>query len=230
MRHLNECCQPKHFQFDPCIASGHMQSNACLCQIQHKPKCSARQLVASLTRKPTCCMQKPTAPHCPRCVDDTLNFCRTVLHLSTLSSGQTAAEDLATAVSALTNTSAVFGQSSGQSSGMPSSTESSSSRNRQTQEQVASNINPAALLVVFFNQVCRQDQSDLESLPSNVVACSPPDVSLDPDSAVQHARASFAKLYPDDAFGASAGSSPDADSDDEALDALSGVLQSLDTT
>ena len=113
---------------------------------------------------------------------------------------------------------------------MQSSTESSSSRSRQPQEQVSSGSRPAALLVVFFNQACQQDPCDNENLPSNVVACNPPDMSLDPDSAVRHARASFAKLFPDDAFGASAGSSPDADSDDEALDALSGVLQSLDTT
>lgn len=63
------------------------------------------------------------------------------------------------------------------------------------------------------------------------MACSPPDVGLDPDTAVRNAKHSFAKLYPASlsVFEAAQASNTDADSDDEALDALSSVLQDLDT-
>lgn len=156
-----------------------------------------------------------------------VSCCRTLLHLSTPSTaGHTAVEDLAAAVSALTNTSKLFQQSQGTELSQVSSSNSSN----QPAQQAASGRRPAALLAVFFNQACQGHAEFPEGLPANVVACSAPDGSLDPDSAIKHAKESFAKLYPDDVsvFEPAHSSNPDADSDDEALDALSGVLQNLD--
>lgn len=143
--------------------------------------------------------------------------------MSTPSAGLTAAEDLSEAVSALTNTSGLVLQPVGEHFAV------NSSRNQLT-EQTEKDQRPATLAVVFFNQVCDQDEGWCQHLPHNVVACSSPDVTIDPDVAVRHAKAGFAKLYPDNTsvFGPSESSNPDADSDDEALDALSGVLQKLD--
>ena len=89
---------------------------------------------------------------------------------------------------------------------------------------------PEALLVMFYNQSCQQDISDDDVLPSNVACCLPPDATVDVDSAVRHASQAYNKLYPDAAPVLSAKSPGDMDdqSDDEALDALGGVLRLIE--
>ena len=82
---------------------------------------------------------------------------------------------------------------------------------------------------MFYNQSCQLYIGDDNGLPSNVACCLPPDATVDVDSAVRHANQAYNKLYPDAAPVLSAKSPEDVDieSDDEALDALGGVLQGL---
>ncbi len=103
----------------------------------------------------------------------------------------------------------------------------------QSQAQVSRDERPEALLVAFYNQQCQQNVDDDDTLPPNVACCLPPDETVDVDSAVRHAKEAFRKLYRDapSAFEpAATGNDGDAESDDEALDALGDVLQSLGST
>ena len=83
--------------------------------------------------------------------------------------------------------------------------------------------------MAFFNQQCQQDNDDDQALPSNVACCLPPDGSVDVDSAIRHAKQAFGKLFPDaaSAFDTPAAGNDDDESDDEGMDALGDVLQSL---
>ncbi|DBA96541.1 TPA: hypothetical protein ACH3X1_015413 [Trebouxia sp. C0004] len=151
---------------------------------------------------------------------------RHLLYLSTPSTAATAAEDLSDAVSALVQTETVFASTSTRDS-TPSP--SAANANPSEQKQRPARDCPEALLVAFFNQQCQQENDDGQALPSNVACCFPPDGSIDVDSAVRHAKQAFGKLFPDSvsAFDTHAAGNDDNESDDEALDALGDVLQSL---
>ena len=138
----------------------------------------------------------------------------------------TASEDLSQALSALVDTTKVFGSASASTS-LASEPETSAAAGFKcgTERQ------PEALLVAFYNQACQQQCDSSCRLPSNVACCLPPDGCLDVDSAFRHAKKAFGRLYPDEAaaFEPAVASSDDAESDDEALDALGDVLQNLTT-
>ncbi len=168
-----------------------------------------------------CALQQCSHPYSP-----CWRTCRHLLYLSTPSTAATAAEDLADAVSALVQTETVFASTSTR-----DSTPSPSAANAHTSEQTQRSARdcPEALLVAFFNQQCQQENDDDQALPSNVACCLPPDGSIDVDSAIRHAKQAFGKLFPDavSAFDTPAAGNDDDESDDEALDALGHVLQSL---
>lgn len=147
------------------------------------------------------------------------------MYLSTISTAPTAREDLRAAVSALVNTATVFGSATKE-----QSTDFSMSQSEQQQAQQHARALPTALLVAFYNQTCQQEHAE-DALPKNVTACFSPDGSISPDSAVRHAKQCFAKLYPESlsVFEPATGLPADADSDDEALDALSSVLPGDDS-
>lgn len=84
--------------------------------------------------------------------------------------------------------------------------------------------------MAFYNQQCQEDLAEDQELPPNIASCLPPDRRVDVDSAIAHAKRVFLRLYPDavSAFGSAAASNDDDDaSDEEALDMLGDVLQSL---
>ncbi|KAL3156780.1 hypothetical protein ABBQ38_001051 [Trebouxia sp. C0009 RCD-2024] len=148
---------------------------------------------------------------------------RHLLYMSTPSTA-TASEDLSQALSALVDTSKVFASVSA--SATPASapgTSAAAASDHGTDRQ------PEALLVAFYNQQCQQQCDSCGRLPSNVACCLPPDGCLDVDSAFRHAKKAFKRLYPDEAgaFEPAVVSCDDAESDDEALDALGDVLQNL---
>lgn len=154
---------------------------------------------------------------------------RHLLYLSTPSTAATAAEDLSDAVSALVQTETVFASTYTRDNAPSPST---ANANPPQQTQHPAHDCPEALLVAFFNQQCQQENDHGQALPSNVACCLPPDGSIDVDSAIRHAKQAFWKLFPDavSAFDTpAAGSDDDDKSDDEALDALGDVLQSLDS-
>ncbi|DBA93573.1 TPA: hypothetical protein ACH3X3_013652 [Trebouxia sp. C0006] len=151
---------------------------------------------------------------------------RHLLYLSTPSTAATAAEDLSDAVSALVQTETLFASTTTRdSTPLPNA----ANANPPQQTQRPAHDCPEALLVAFFNQQCQQENDDDQALPSNVACCLPPDGSIDVDSAIRHAKQAFGKLFPDavSAFGTPAAGNDDDESDDEALDALGDVLQSL---
>ncbi|KAL3132542.1 hypothetical protein ABBQ32_009082 [Trebouxia sp. C0010 RCD-2024] len=147
---------------------------------------------------------------------------RRLLYMSTPSTA-TASEDLSQALSALVDTSKVFGSVSASAIPASSPRTSAAASDRGTDRQ------PEALVVAFYNQQCQQKCDSSCRLPSNVACCLPPDGCLDVDSAFRHAKKAFRRLYPDEvgAFELAVASSDDAESDDEALDALGDVLQNL---
>ena len=152
-----------------------------------------------------------------------LNCCRYLLYMTTLSTA-TASDDLSQALSALVDTTNL----------LPDTTTSAGSVQSNPAAAVAqssTNGQPQALLAAFYNQQCQQECDQTHQMPPNTVCCLPPDASLDVDSAFKHAKAAFAKLYPDaaGAFEPLAASNDDDESDDEALDALGDVLQGLST-
>lgn len=154
-----------------------------------------------------------------------MHTCRHLLYLSTPSTKTTAAEDLQAAVSALVRTEAVFASTA--SSDASSSTVDGPSSEQAQQPSIH---RPEALLVAFYNQQCQEDGAEDQKLPPNFASCLPPDGSIDVDSAIAHAKHVFSRLYPDavSAFHSAAASNDDDDaSDEEALDMLGDVLQSL---
>lgn len=150
---------------------------------------------------------------------------RHLLYLSTPSTAATAAEDLADAISALVQTETVFASTTTRGALAPSADNVKLSE----QTQRPAHDCPEGLLVAFFNQQCQQENDDDQALPSNVACCLPPDGSIDVDSAMRHAKQAFGKLFPHamSAFDTPATGNDDDESDDEALDALGDVLQSL---
>ena len=144
------------------------------------------------------------------------------MYLSTPSTAETASADLVRAVSALVKTDRALARPVTESSPIKTSVSNAS-------RQAGLDNRPEALLVMFYNQICQQCISDESVLPSNVACCLPPDGMVDIDSAVRRASQAFSKLYPNEAtvLGARPPEDMDAESDDEALDALGGVLQGL---
>ena len=137
------------------------------------------------------------------------------------SQAATASEDLSRALSALVDTTKVLGSISALASAAKAMPGTESGTNRQ----------PEALLVAFYNQRCQQECDSSYNLPSNVAGCLPPDGSLDVDSAFAQAKRAFSRIYPEHAaaFEPAVASNEDAESDEEALDALGEVLHSLST-
>ena len=140
------------------------------------------------------------------------------------SSTATASEDLGRALSALVDTTKVL-------ESIPALTNSASGDGTLSVSESGKNKQPEALLVAFYNQQCQQECDSSHLLPANVSCCFPPDGSLDVDSAFVQAKRAFRRLYPEDtaAFEPSLASNDDAESDDEALDALGEVLHNLST-
>ena len=136
----------------------------------------------------------------------------------------TASEDLSQALSALVNTTKAFGSSS------ISTGSASAALADMPAAAVCIDRRPEALLIAFFTQQCQQDCDSSNRLPPNVACCLPPDGCLDVDSAFRHAKKVFRRLYPDDAAAFEpVAVSGEAESDDEALDALGDVLHNLST-
>ena len=135
----------------------------------------------------------------------------------------TASEDLSLALSALVDTRKVL-------ESIPALANSASGAGAMSGPDSGTDRQPEALLVAFYNQRCQQE-CDSCKLPSNVACCLPPDGSLDVDSAFTQAKQAFRRLYSEDAaaFEPAVASNEDAESDDEALDALGEVLHSLST-
>ena len=138
----------------------------------------------------------------------------------------TASQDLSQALAALVDTNGLLEQTGGSSS---QATESAADAPPAASQQGSTDKQPQALLTAFYNQRCQQEYDDSSVLPSNVACCLPPDASLDVDTAIRHAKHAFRNLYANNAaaFESAAAQNDDADSDDEALDALRDVLQSL---
>lgn len=147
--------------------------------------------------------------------------------MSTLSTA-TASQDLSQALAALVDTCELLQNPAGITS---QAKESAADSPPAATQQGSTGRQSQALLVAFYNQHCQQEYDDSSRLPSNVACCLPPDASLDVDSAIRHAKHAFRKLYPDNAaaFEPAPAHNEDAESDDEALDALGDVLQNMST-
>ncbi|KAK9820564.1 hypothetical protein WJX72_011702 [[Myrmecia] bisecta] len=145
---------------------------------------------------------------------------RYLLHLSTPSAAVTAAEDLRQAVETL-----VQPPPRALNPDNHPDTASSSGASPLT------SLRPKALLVAYYKQ-SMPSLASLDQLPANVTCCSGPDHTAEIGSAVKGAAALYARLFPGDpdmlsqgALGTNAGD----ESDDEAVEALEGVLQGLST-
>ncbi|BDA41276.1 Rab proteins geranylgeranyltransferase component A 2 [Coccomyxa sp. Obi] len=144
---------------------------------------------------------------------------RYLLYLSTPSAAATAAQDLRPALEALVNVPNVDG----------SVTAASAS---QGEEQSHSDTRPNALLVAYYNRVVGTSASALQHQPANVAVCDPPDASIGYEAALQGAQALLQRLYPDmqgEGLFPGGPRADDDESDEEAVQALSEVLDKLGT-
>ncbi|CAL8462001.1 g1532 [Coccomyxa elongata] len=144
---------------------------------------------------------------------------RYLLYLSTPAAAATAAQDLRPALEALVNVHGV-------------DCNVAATSTKQGEEQSGSDARPNALLSAYYNRVASPSDSALQHQPANVAVCDPPDASIGYEAALQGAQALLQRLFPDvQGEGLFPGGSRanDDESDEEAIEALSEVLDKLGT-